>query len=228
MSQPPPPPPPGAAPPPPPAPAGRPAFVVGDAISYGWTAYWKNVGPMLLLALVIFAVNIAFGLVGNTIDSTFGSIVFQLLSFIVGIILAMGLIRASLAVCEGRTPQVSMLFETDGFGPYLVASILVGLGVFVGLILLIIPGIILAVMWQFFGYAIVQEPTTRATDAITRSAEITRGYRWPLFGLILLLLLINLVGLLACLVGVIFTYGITAVTVAYAYKTLSDQPVAMP
>ena len=40
-----------------------------------------------------------------------------------------------------------------------------------------------------------------------------------------MLLAINLVGLLACGVGLVFTYGITAVTVAYAYKTLSGQPV---
>jgi hypothetical protein len=29
----------------------------------------------------------------------------------------------------------------------------------------------------------------------------------------------------ACGIGLIFTYGITVVTVAYAYKTLSGQPV---
>jgi uncharacterized membrane protein len=59
-----------------------------------------------------------------------------------------------------------------------------------------------------------------------RSAEITRGHRWELFGLGLLLIGINFLGLLACCVGVIFTEGITAMTVAYAYKTLSGEPVA--
>jgi hypothetical protein len=33
---------------------------------------------------------------------------------------------------------------------------------------------------------------------------------------------------LACLIGVLFTYGITVVAVAYAYKTLSGQAVAPP
>jgi hypothetical protein len=31
--------------------------------------------------------------------------------------------------------------------------------------------------------------------------------------------------LIACGIGLFFTYGITAVTVAYAYKTLSGQAV---
>jgi uncharacterized membrane protein len=137
----------------------------------------------------------------------------------------MGLIRASLAVVEGRDPEVRMLLETDGFGPYVVAAILVGLGVVVGLFLLIIPGIIVAIMWLFFGFVIVENPTIGAVDAMRRSAEITRGHRWQLFGFGLLLVGINILGLLACFVGLLFTEGITAVAVAYAYKTLSGQPV---
>lgn len=208
-----------------PAPTGR-AFAIGDAVSYGWNAYWQFVGPMVLIAVVILAVNVVLGVIAQTTDSLAALIVLQVLGFVIGIIVAMGLVRAALAVTEGRTPDVSMLLETDGFGPYLVASILVGLGVLAGLILLIVPGIILAIVWHFFGYVIVQEPTTRATDAMRRSAEITQGYRWQLLGLGLVLFLINIAGALACGVGLIFTYGITAISVAWTYKTLSGQPIA--
>jgi uncharacterized membrane protein len=231
MSQapPPPPPPPGSPPPPPPgAPAGGVAFNVGDAISYGWTAYWKNVGPMVLITLAIFAVQLVISIVSSGTDSTVGRAILQIISFLVGIILAMGLIRAALAVCEGRKPEVAMLTETNGFFNYLVASILFGIGIVIGLFLLIIPGIIFAVVFFYFGYAIVQQPELGAMDALKRSADITRGYRWPLFGLALLLMLINIVGILACGIGILFTYGITAIAIAYSYKVLSGQPVAAP
>ena len=208
-----------------PPPNGR-VFTIGDAVSYGWNAYWQYVGPMVLIAAVIIAVNVVLGVIAQATDSLAALIVLQVLGFVIGIVVAMGLIRAALAVTEGRMPDVSMLLETDGFGPYLVASILVGLGVLAGLILLIVPGIMLAIMWHFFGYVIVQEPGTRATDAMRRSAEITRGYRWQLLGLGLVLFLINIAGALACGVGLIFTYGITAISVAWAYKTLSGQPIA--
>jgi hypothetical protein len=213
-------------PPPPPPAAG--AFSVGDAISYGWNAYWRNVGPMLLLALIVFAVNVLIGLLGRTTDDLLPLIVLQVISLLIGIIFGMGLIRAALAVTEGRAPEVNMLFLTDGFGAYLVASILVVIGITLGLVLLIVPGIILAIMWHFFGYVIVEDPTTGSIDAMKRSAEITRGYRWQLFGLGLLLILINFAGFLALGVGMIFTYGITAITVAYTYKVLSGQAVAPP
>ena len=221
---PPPPPPPPGAPPPPPAAGG--SFAVGDAISYGWTAYWQHVAPLLVLTFIIAVANVIFGLIGSGISGAGGRILLQLISLIVGIILAMGLIRASLAVVEGREASPSMILETDGFGPYLVAAILVAIGVTIGFILLIIPGIILTILWLFFGYVIVENPTTGPVDAMRRSAEITRGHRWQLLGLGLLLIGINILGFLACCVGALFTYGITAVTVAYTYKTLSGQPVA--
>jgi uncharacterized membrane protein len=227
MAQTPPPPP----PPPPPAEwsAPRPAagFSVGDAVSYGWTAYWQNVGPLALMAIVIFLVNLVIGIVGRSVDDVPGLIALNLLSFVVGIVLALGLIRASLAVTEGRTPEVGMLFRSEGFGPYFLATIVFVIGYAIGLVLLIVPGIIFAIACQFYGYVIAERgDAARPIEALKRSADITRGYRWPLFGLLLLLLLINLVGALACGVGLIFTYGITAVTIAYAYKTLSGQPVA--
>lgn len=249
MSQiPPPPPPPGMPPPPPPpgmpppAPLAQRPFSVGEAISYGWSKYWQNLGVLLLITVLIAVINGAFSglasVVGNALPrikftsgaTTYsigvGFIVLQIATLVVGAVLAMGLIRATLAVAEGRKPEISMLFRPEGLGSYVVASILVTLGVLIGFVLLIVPGIILLIMWHFFGYVIVENPETGAIDAMRRSAEITKGHRWELFGLGLLLIGINFLGLLACCVGVIFTEGITAMTVAYAYKTLSGEPVA--
>jgi len=194
-------------------------------MSYGWKAYWRNAGPLIVLAIIIIAINVVIQLITGSVNGLDG-VLLSLIGLIILIVLAMGLIRASLAVVEGRTPEVGMLFQTDGFGPYVLATILTGLGVFVGIVCLIVPGVILAIMWQFFGYVIVEHPVTTPTEAMRRSADITRGYRWQLLGLGLLLLAINFIGALFLGIGLIFTYGITAVTLAWAYKTLSGQPVA--
>jgi uncharacterized membrane protein len=219
MSQP-PPPPPGS-----PPPSGGGPIDVGQAISYGWKAYWRNAGPLVVLALVIFVVSFVINVIGQNVNGLAPRVVLQLIGFVVGIVFAMGLIRASLAVVEGRTPDLSVLFETDGFGPYLLASILAAIGVIAGFVLCIVPGVILALIWQFFGYVIVENPATSPVDALRRSAELTKGSRWQLLLLAIVLFAINLVGVIACLVGLLFTYGITAVTLAYTYKTLGGQPV---
>jgi hypothetical protein len=227
MSQPPPPPPPGAQPPPPPATGG--SFAVGEAVSYGWTAYWKNLGPLILLTLIIVGINIVLSFIGSNVGGVVNLIV-SIISLLVYVLLTLGFIRATIAAVEGRKPEVSMLFQSDGLGPYFLATLLVILGLVVGLILFIIPGLIflifLLIVWPFYGYVIAENPETGPIEALRRSAEITRGHRGQLLGLVGLLFLINIVGAIACGVGLLFTYGITAVAEAYAYKTLSGQPVA--
>ena len=213
-------------PPPPPPPGADAGFSVGAALSYGWRAYWRNAGPLIVIAIIIVAINVLVQVIGGGIHGIVASFLLELIDLVVLLVLAMGLIRASLAVVEGRSPEVGMLFRTDGFGPYLVGSIFVGVLVFIGTLACVIPGIILALMWEFFGYVIVEHPDTAATDAMRHSADMTRGHRWPLLGLLILLFLINLVGALLFGIGLIFTYGITAVTLAWSYKTLSGQAVA--
>jgi uncharacterized membrane protein len=198
-------------------------------VSYGWNAFWKNVGPMLLLTLVIVVVNVVISLIGQAMDSVVLSLVVSAIGWIVGLLLALGLIRASLAVTRGEKPEVGMLFDSAGFGPYILASILFGIGVAIGLILCIVPGIIFGIVFMFYGYLIAENPDRMGpTDALKRAAEISKGHRWELFGFAIVLLLINIVGAIACGVGLLFTYGITAIAVAHAYRALSGQTVVQP
>jgi uncharacterized membrane protein len=208
---------------------GAAPFSIGESVSYGWNAYWKNVGPMLLITLVILAVTLVVNLVGNAADNSGVRILFSVIGWIVGLLLAYGLIRASLAVTRGEKPEVAMLFQGQNFGPYLVASILFGIGAAIGFLLCIVPGIIFVVIFWFYGYVICEAPEgISATDALSRAAQLSKDKRWELFGLGVVLFLINLVGAILCGVGLLFTYGITALAVAYAYRSLSGQSVVQP
>jgi uncharacterized membrane protein len=195
-------------------------------VGYGWTAYWKNVGPLLLITIVIIAVQLVVNFVGQVSGEFFLSLIFSILGWVVSMILSMGLIRASLAVVRGETPEVSMLFETEGLGSYIVAAIIFGICFGIGLILCIIPGIIIGIIWMFYGYLIVENPTLGPTDALKKSQEMTKGRIGELFVFGLALFGINLVGAILCGIGLLFTYGITAIAVAYAYRTLRGEPVA--
>jgi hypothetical protein len=229
MSQAPPPPPPPPPPPaagPPPSAGGAASFSVGDSISYGWNAYWKNIGPLILITIVIIAVQLLVNVIGQVTRNVFISLIFSIVGWIVSMILSMGLIRASLAVVRGQTPEVNMLFETEGLANYIVASIIFGICFGIGLILCIVPGIIIGILWMFYGFLIVENPTLGPTDALKRSYEMTKGRIGELFVFGLALFGINLVGALLCGIGLLFTYGITAVAVAYAYRRLNGEPIA--
>ncbi len=55
---------------------------------------------------------------------------------------------------------------------------------------------------------------------------MTKGRIGELFVFGLALFGINLVGAILCGIGLLFTYGITAIAVAYAYRTLRGESVA--
>jgi len=231
MEPPPPPPPPPTPPPPPPgqpyggAPGAAPVNV-GEAVSYGWAAYWKNVSPMVVIALVIFAIEVVFGLIGNATNSVALEILLQLVGWLLGLFLALGWFRVALEVTRGQRPEVGDVFKTQGYGPYIIASIVFGIGFFIGLLLCVIPGIIFAVVFGFYGFVAAEHgDAIQPMDTLRRAADLTRGYRWQLFGLAIVLTLINLVGLLLCGIGLLFTSGITIIAWAYTYRRLSNEPI---
>jgi uncharacterized membrane protein len=218
-------------PPPPPSvppgpPAGASPVSVGDAVSYGWAAYWKNVGPMLVILLIIAAVHVLFGLAGEAVDSLVGRILLQLAAWLIGLFLALGLFRVALEITRGVQPEVGDLFKAEGYAPYIVASILFGIGFFIGLLLFVIPGIIFAVVFGFYGFVAAERGNdVLAMETLQRAAEISRGHRWQLFGLAIVLFLINVLGALLCGVGLLFTAGITIIAWAYTYRRLSGEQV---
>src|SRR5262245_24344715 len=65
------------------------------------------------------------------------------------------------------------------------------LSIQLGFILLIIPGLILCAMWFVAGAACVVERLGPWTS-LRRSYELTKGHRWKLFGLVLLLIIPSL------------------------------------
>ena len=126
------------------APAASPAAVarrrvgtgpinIGDAVGYGWNAFWKNVGPMVVIALVVFAINIVIGLIAQATDSIALQVIIQL----VGVPGRRCSSRWAGSGSRSRSPsgvkpEVGDLFKVDGYGPYIVRVDPVRLGFFVG------------------------------------------------------------------------------------------------
>jgi uncharacterized membrane protein len=72
-----------------------------------------------------------------------------------------------------------------------------GLAVMLGFLLLFIPGVILVVGLALAIPAVVLEPRTSASGALSRSWELTRGARWRIFGLGITLLVLLYVPVVA-------------------------------
>lgn len=131
----------------------------------------------------------------------------SLLSSIITLILSAfaqgALTRATVSANDGKKATFGESFSAAlrVLLPLVGLSLLWAIGVAVGMMLLIIPGLILLMMWAVAVPSLVVE-RQGVLVALRRSAVLTAGSRWKIFGLSLVLLLIYiLLSWVAGLVG---------------------------
>ena len=108
-------------------------------------------------------------------------------------------------ILDGRRDQtIGGLFSSASpfIGQLLGAGILAGIGIAIGLLLLIVPGLFLITIWAVVVPVIVIE-RSGILAAFGRSRELVRGNGWQVFGVIVVLLLLQIVaaGVLNAIVG---------------------------
>ena len=231
---PPPPPPPGAMPPPPPAygAGGSSSYSIGDAFSYGWNKFRQYLGPILILVLLV-AVAVAVGqgisLLVQSNSGGFGGVVLSLIVSLAVTILSFalqyGIVRASLAITRGEEPTVANAWDMAQFGPYIVATILQSLLIFVGLILCVIPGIVLAFLTIFTPYFVIDQ-NMAPVDAIKASINLVTKNAGTLILFILLAFVVYFLGALVCLIGLLVSIPVVLIATAYTYRKMTNQSVA--
>jgi uncharacterized membrane protein len=88
-----------------------------------------------------------------------------------------------------------------------------------GLILLIVPGVILALTFGYASYLVVDRDSG-LREALRSSSRITSGARWKLFCLGLASVGILLVGALCLVIGLIVAFPVVQMASVYAYRRL--------
>ena len=199
-------------------------FSIKEALSFGWNIMKSNFWFFVGLLLIIWSVSLVYGLIDDQIkEQTVLLLIVALVFFVLNIIIAMGAIKIALKFHDGQKGRIADLFSCFRlFSKYLLSSIIYGLIVLVGLILLIIPGIIWAIKFQFFGYFIVDKGLG-PIESLKQSAKITKDTKWTLFLFGLLSGLINLLGALLLLVGLFATVPTTMMAKAFVYRKLLGQ-----
>ena len=70
-------------------------LLVGEAVGYGWDVYWKNVGTLIVIAIVVIAIEIVFAVIANEIGNVAAQIVVQFIGWLVGMLVSLGWLRVS-------------------------------------------------------------------------------------------------------------------------------------
>ena len=160
---------------------------------------------LLAIAFVIYLIaaiiTALLALAGGTIGILLGSFV----SVVAAFVLQATLVKAVQDVRDGRA-DLSISETVNQALPYLApvagASILAGLAITIGLLLIIVPGLILITIWAVIVPVIVIE-RSGVLASFGRSRQLVRGRGWHVFGTLVLVYIIMLV--VNIVLGVIFT-----------------------
>lgn len=250
---PPPPPPQGGYAPLPPGYGMPPAFSVGEAFNWAWNKFTKNAGPLIVAGLVFFLISFVVSMLSNaflqavsspdvtsvnygdgmveTVGWSLGGagIAVLMLSWIVELVVRSTIGSAYfvglLDIADGRPVSFGSFFRPRNIVAVVLAALLVGVATAVGLVLCILPGLAVLVFAWFTTVAIVDR-NLAPMDGIRTSLAIVKAN----FGTVLLAWLvtvgIELVGLLACGVGLLVAIPVSYLFQVYTWRKLSGGMVA--
>ena len=161
--------------------------LIGEA----WRLYRTHASHLLTIAFVVYLATALIGLVLTAVLTWLGAIVAALVSIVAVFWVQGALVEAVQDVRDGRADlSLAQTFERvrPRVASIAVAGILAGLGIAIGLVLLIVPGLVLVTWWAVIVPVIVLEKKG-AGESFARSRELVRGHGWQVFGVVVLTLL---------------------------------------
>lgn len=181
--------------------AGAPGgFSIGGVLAKGFRTLFRNFASFMLMALLFLLVPAVLTLLMGPPQDPFGGgqVLLTVIQALFGYLLTAALVYGTIQSL--RSGSVSLGAAIAGglqtFLPVIAVAIVVGLAVGVGLVLLVVPGfIVLTILWVAIPAAVVERPGVGG--ALRRSAELTKGYRWQVFAIVII------IGLLQIAVGAI-------------------------
>jgi uncharacterized membrane protein len=152
-------------------------------------AFLLSALPMELVNLAL-APTIASGLADFAPSAFLAYMAMVIVMVICGLLLQATIIRAAAAQARGEKASLGECLTTGlaKILPLFLLGLLMGFGGMIGFVLLIVPGIILFIMWSVAAPALVVEDLGPIA-ALGRSRALTKGYRWTIFGIGLLMLI---------------------------------------
>ncbi len=200
-------------------------FNIEEALQYGWNVMKANIWFFVGVLVVAWAIAFVPHVLATVLQRESGglSFLFRIVGWVIDLIISIGLITIALKFLDDQQPKFEDLFSfKPHFWRYLGASILTGLVVWAGLILLIVPGIYWALKFQFYGYFVIDKGL-EPIESMKRSSQITQDVKWKLLGFGIVLAIINMIGFICLFVGLLVTVPLTLLAYSSVYRKLLSQ-----
>jgi hypothetical protein len=167
---------------------------VGGILGDAWKLYTRFFTRFFVIALIVYlVVNLLNALIGTLFGHGAGiAVLLALITLVISIVgtfwLQGALVYAVSDVRDGTIDTtVSQVFERIQplLGTLIAAGLLAGLGIAIGFIFLIVPGLVLLTWWCLIVPVIVLEGK-QIGESFTRSRELVRGHGWTVFGVVII------------------------------------------
>ena len=202
----------------------------GTIISQAWELYKRHWRHLIPIALAVYVLVALLTLLLTALLGWVGTLLGFLVS-IAGIFWLQGaLVLAVDDVRDGRA-DLSISETLNRVLPRLntltLAGLLAGLGIFLGFVLLIVPGLYLLTIWLLIVPAIMLEGHG-VLSSFGRSRELVRDYGWSVFGVIVLTVVIMIgVGLAVSIVEAALDNSLLTFLLDIATDTLTAPFLAL-
>lgn len=214
---------------------GPPApWATGEVLSQSWELFKQHWAPLLgalvIGYVVLFGVQTVFSVLAGAIGGRSGSPGLAIATAIVSMVISMvaqaavscGWARMFLMTARGETPVLGVLFSSVGLMPQmLIATVILTIGYLLGILLLVVPGVIFMIGTIPYLYFIADGES--GVESVRKSWEATRGQKVAIFVFLLALAGINIVGMLACGLGMLVTLPVSMLALAVVYTRLTGR-----
>jgi hypothetical protein len=223
-------------------------FSIRESLKFGWAHTKQHSGLLFKVLLVLFTLQVLSAIVTSALEGTLIGVLATIAIGIGGFVVGVGFTLITLRIAQGKhvefkeiIPPMQMLWH------YFAASFLVGLIIFgsvLGIVLamgavsialggtmamfplLTIIAVLAALM--VVSYFAVRFSMVRflvldgvgITASLERSTKLTKGHMWKLLGFLIVLVLVNMLGMIAFLVGLLVTIPLTMIAYAHVYQKL--------
>ncbi|MCI5108269.1 MAG: hypothetical protein MRY49_00280 [Candidatus Pacebacteria bacterium] len=170
-------------------------FSIKKVLKDSYNFYLSKIVTLVGITSIVYIIGLLFEYISSGLydySVVFGIVVGIILSVILFII-EIGYIKFILKFVGGGDADVSdLLLHTKFFWKYLFAMILYGLAVFIGLILLVVPGIYIALRFAFAPLILIDKDLG-IKESFKKSTEITKDVKWKLLGFFVIIGMFQLI-----------------------------------
>ncbi len=198
------------------------SFSVKEALLYGWKTFKKNWQFLVPVFVIVTVAGMIPSWLHDWSDENMPSIsfIFTIIGWLVQMITSIGTLVIILKLVDKKKPEFTDIYSHYNLLlNYFLGSLLYGLVIIGGLILLIVPGIIWGIKYQYTTYLIVDKKMS-PMDAFKKSGKLTEGVRWKLFLLGLACVGLTAIGMLIFGIGLIVTWPVIMLAGVHVYRKL--------